>query len=95
MALNDALDIGQPDARALELLLAVQALKHAEQLAGIPLIKPRPVVANEDRRFAVSIGSTTDFDFGLGATAGDVGLGCVERVGHWLPLVAGSGRLRC
>ena len=30
VALDDALDIGQADARALELLLAVQALKHAE-----------------------------------------------------------------
>ena len=65
---NDALDIGQPDARALELVLAVQALKHAEQFVGISRIETRAVVANEDHRFAVAAGSATDFDFGLGAS---------------------------
>src|ERR1019366_7895223 len=45
---DDALDIGQPDARALKLVLAVQALKHAEKFAGVLGIETGAVVANED-----------------------------------------------
>jgi len=46
--MNDPLDIRQADARALELVLAVQALKHAEQFVGITRIESRAVVANEN-----------------------------------------------
>src|SRR5580693_8468741 len=49
--LNDALDIGQPDARALEFVLAVQALKHAKQLVGITRVETCAVVADENHRF--------------------------------------------
>ena len=53
-------------------VLAVQALKHAEEFAGILRIKTRAVVANENHRFAFATGSATDFDFGLGASAGEL-----------------------
>src|ERR1035441_4771291 len=69
---NDALNVRQADACAFELLLGVQALKHSEQLAGIPRIEAHPVVANENDPLAVATGSATDFDFGLGATAGEL-----------------------
>ncbi len=66
VALNDALDVGQTDARALKLSLAVQALEDAEQLVGILRIKAGSVVANEDHILALAHGSGADFDFGLG-----------------------------
>ena len=50
--LNDPLDVRQADARALELIAAVQALKHAEQFAGITRIETRAVVADKDHGFA-------------------------------------------
>ncbi len=44
MALDDALDNGQTHAGAFVALAAVQALKRAEQIAAITLVKPNPVV---------------------------------------------------
>ena len=64
VAANDAQDIGQANARALELFLTVQALKHAEQLVSILGIKTRAIVANRDDRLAVDARSALDFDFG-------------------------------
>src|ERR1039458_9691619 len=52
--MNDALDIGQADACALKLVVAVQALKHAEQFAGITRIETGAVVPNEDHRLLQS-----------------------------------------
>jgi hypothetical protein len=63
---NDALDVRQPDAGALELLMAVQTLKDAEQLSGILRIKTGAVVTDENDRLPVAQGGT-DFDFGIGA----------------------------
>ena len=70
--MNDALDVRQADARALELLPAVQALKHTEQFAGITRIETRPVVPNENDRLVVATGSATDLDCGLAASAGEL-----------------------
>ncbi len=47
---NDALDVRQADARALKLVLAVQALEHAEQFPGILRIETHAVVAYEENR---------------------------------------------
>src|SRR6266496_1340612 len=56
VAMNDALDARQTNAGPLELLLAVQPLKHAEQFFGILRIETDAVVANEDYRLAVTTG---------------------------------------
>jgi len=42
------LDVGWTPNPSFELLLAVQALEHAEQLVGVAGIEARTVVANED-----------------------------------------------
>src|ERR1039457_5499057 len=68
---NDALDVRQTDACALALLLAVQALKHSEQVGVITRIEARRVVANENHRLAVGTGSTTNFYLSLQARAGE------------------------
>ena len=70
MPVNDALDVRQPDAGALELLMAVQTLKDAEQLPGILRIKTGAVVTDENHRLTIAQ-SGTDFDFGIGAPAGE------------------------
>src|SRR5690349_14632547 len=69
---NDPLDVGQADARARELALAVQALKHAEQFAGVTRIEPHAVVANVNHVLIFTPGRATDFDFSLGAGAGEL-----------------------
>src|SRR5579872_3415366 len=69
---DDALDIGQPDARALKLGVTVQALEHAEQFPHVFRIETDAVVANENHGFALSVRSRTDFDSGLGAGASEL-----------------------
>src|SRR5258708_16181711 len=44
VAMDDALDQGQPDARALEFILTVQALEDAKELVGIVGIEPDAIV---------------------------------------------------
>jgi hypothetical protein len=53
MALDDALDDGQPDPGAGKLAGSVQTLEHAEQTIRVFRIEPHAVVANADRRLAV------------------------------------------
>jgi hypothetical protein len=74
--MNDALDIRQPDARALERLLTVQTLKHAKQFSRIFRIKTRAVVANKNHRLTIAK-SGTDFNFSLGTSAGEL-----HRIGN-------------
>jgi hypothetical protein len=47
MATYDALYRGQPNARALELVGGVQALKRSEQLGRVHRVEARAIVANE------------------------------------------------
>jgi len=72
MPLNNTADIGQPNAGALEFMGAVEPLKDAKELIDILHIEADAVIANEDHCFAAPGGSTADFDFGLGATAGEL-----------------------
>src|SRR5271165_6018971 len=65
VALDNALDIGQSDARAGKLSLAVQALKDAEELAGILRIEARAVVAHKNHVLILAAGNAADFDPGL------------------------------
>jgi hypothetical protein len=48
MPLHDALDIGQTNARALELVHAVEPLKDAEELITIAHIEPDTVITNKE-----------------------------------------------
>ena len=68
--MDDALDVGQADARALELVVAVQALEYAEQFVSITRIEPRAVVANGDYRLASPAGGAADSDDCMGAGGG-------------------------
>ena len=47
MALDNAVNDGQADARALEFLFAMESLKNAEQFCSILHVKTRPIVAYE------------------------------------------------
>ena len=49
--MNDAMDVRESDARAFELVLAVQALKHAEKFVGMLRVETSAIVANEKSRF--------------------------------------------
>src|SRR5688572_30990887 len=60
VSMNNILDVGQPNARALKLVRAVQTLEYAEKLVGITRIEARTVVANEDHRLAAVTWSPTD-----------------------------------
>jgi hypothetical protein len=51
--MNDALNVRQSNAHALELLAAVQALEHGEQPARCSRIESGAVVADEDHRLAI------------------------------------------
>ena len=75
MAMNDPPHIGQADAGPLELLDAVQALKHAKQLVNIPHVEPGAVVAHEEHRFT-RLAPAADLDFRFDARAG-----VLDRVG--------------
>jgi hypothetical protein len=58
--MGNALDAGEPDTRAFELPLAVQALEHAEQLVGVAGVEPRAVVANEEYRLVALAGDAAE-----------------------------------
>ncbi len=75
MAMDDPPHIGQADAGPLELLGAVQALKHAEQLVDVPHVEADAVVADEEHRFT-RLAPAANRDFRFGARAG-----VLDRVG--------------
>ncbi len=58
MALHDPPDVGEPDARALELVVRVQPLEHAEQLVRVLHVEAVAVVAHEDRDLAGDLPGT-------------------------------------
>ena len=74
---NDALDVGQPDAGALEFIIIVQALKRTKQFVGIFRVETSAIVADVNHRLAFTAGSLTDFNSGFGAMAGEL-----HRIGH-------------
>src|SRR5207237_6228312 len=76
VALNDAPDVGEADAGALEVRAAVQALKDAKQFLGIFHVEAHAVVADEDNRLSLRL-EGADLDAGLGA-----GPGVFEGVGQ-------------
>jgi len=51
MPRNDSPHVGQPDARALEFILAMQPLKNSEQPVRVSHVKTHPVVAHKNDRF--------------------------------------------
>ena len=71
MLVNDALDIRQTYSGAFEFSRLMQALKYAEELAGVRHIKTGAIIANEDRSLAVDSG-LSDLNHGLGAVAGEL-----------------------
>ena len=62
MAIDDAANIGKPDACTLEVFLAVQALKNAEEVVGILHIKPHSVVTDENHDLGLVSSFMSDFD---------------------------------
>src|SRR5207302_4166903 len=60
---DDAIDRGEADTGAFELLGAMQALKYAEQFVGIFHVEPDTIVANEDGRIAIVL-NAADLDKG-------------------------------
>src|SRR5262249_904598 len=69
MAVNDALHGGQPDARAREILLAVQALKGPEQFRAVGHLEADAVIADEISQLTVSF-TYPEFDARLRMLAG-------------------------
>ncbi len=63
MAVNDALDIGQPDARAFEFVSLVQPLEDAEQPIGVLHVEPDPVVSNREHHLP-RLRRATNLDLG-------------------------------
>jgi hypothetical protein len=55
MVVDDALDDGQTDAVAGELVRAMQTLERAKQLIGVFHVKSGPVVTNEIGLFTIVI----------------------------------------
>ncbi|EKS67664.1 Diguanylate cyclase/phosphodiesterase with PAS/PAC and GAF sensor [Burkholderia sp. SJ98] len=56
MTLDDAPHVGEPDARALELFRAMQALEHPEQLRAVLHVEADAVVAHADHVFVAASG---------------------------------------
>ena len=66
MAMNDPPHIGQADAGPLELLDAVQALKHAKQLVDVPHVEADAVVADKEHAL-IRFAPAADLNFGCRA----------------------------
>ena len=70
MALNYSADVGQPDARAGELGVRMQALKDPEQSARITHVESHAIVADIKQVFPGFRPFDSDLDVGWGAIAG-------------------------
>src|SRR5437899_11463424 len=72
MAMNNALDICQPDAGALKLARAVEPLEHSETLIHVLHVEAGAVIANEhhDLLFIEVAGGAADFVPGFFPHAG-------------------------
>ena len=55
---------GEPNARPLELFLAMQALEHAEQFSNVAHVEADAVVAHVEHDTASLVRLAADFDFG-------------------------------
>jgi len=51
MPMNDPSNIRESDARSLELVVSVEALKHTKQFVHVLHIEPRAIVPDEDLGF--------------------------------------------
>src|SRR3954453_13693070 len=69
MSTNDTPDVGKTYTGALELLRAVQPLKHAKEFIDVLHVESHTIVANEEYGFVLA-GRAPDFDHGLLAGAG-------------------------
>src|SRR2546422_3988397 len=69
MAVDDATDVGQPYAGALEFVCAVETLEDAEEFVHISHVESDAVVANEEHHFILAAIATSNFDFRLKARA--------------------------
>src|SRR6185437_3263715 len=76
VAVNDALDGGQPDARTRELGFRVQALERAEKLRSVAGIEARTVVAHEVDGAAGPVRSKSEIDLSACLACGE--LPCVR-----------------
>src|ERR1041385_8811661 len=65
VALDHAPHQGKADTDPLEFILAVQALKHVEELSPVAHVEPRAVIAHEEHDLAVVCGLRSDSDFRL------------------------------
>src|SRR5687768_6901618 len=80
VAVHDALDRRQPNPRAVEFGHGVQALKGAEQLAGIGHVEPGAIVAHEVDRPAVVL-ADAEFDLGRRVFSGKLP-GVAQQIFH-------------
>lgn len=80
VAVDDALDDGQANAMAFELLLGVQALEGAEELAGSFPGEADPIVPDEDG----AIGGGANFDLSRMAVAAELDRVADQVVKHLL-----------
>ena len=72
MSLDDAADVGEADARPLELGDQVQPLEDAEELAGVLHFEAHAVVAYEDDGLGLVARRAADLDGGLRPRAGEL-----------------------
>ena len=77
MTMDDAADVGQADAGALELLGAVQPLKHAEQFVRVLHVESDAVVAHEEDDLVGRAWHGADLDLRLRACGG-----ILDRIGQ-------------
>ncbi len=85
--MDHALNNGQSDASALELVRPVQALENAEELVGVAHIESGAVVADEIDGFRSPLAA--DFDFGLIPARAGVFEGVGDEIGPSLPQQGG------
>ena len=71
MLVNNALDISQAYSGAFEFSRLMQALKYAEELAGVRHIKTGAIIANEDHSLPVHSG-LSNLNYRLRAKAGEL-----------------------
>jgi hypothetical protein len=70
MPVNDAANISQADAGAVEFIGSMESLKDSKELVGISHIKSYPVIAYKHHCFLLARLAASDFDGGLRSRAG-------------------------
>lgn len=92
MASDDAADIREADAGALEFGLGVEALKDAEEFGGVFHVESDAVIAHVEDVFGgvYALGNGADFDARVGGGRGVFG-GVLDEIGPDLPEHGGVG----